>query len=91
MSTAMKRADLDELTQRIRLVVDQSTLASVIRDVRLEEAVDEDDVPFIRVFLKVQGADDISWRAIAPLVRSVEDEVAAIDERFPSVRLAEAA
>ncbi|MEI9851059.1 MAG: hypothetical protein WDN24_09700 [Sphingomonas sp.] len=71
--------------------MDQSTLASVIRDVRLEEAVDEDDVPFIRVFLKVQGADDISWRAIAPLVRSVEDEVAAIDERFPSVRLAEAA
>jgi len=36
-------------------------------------------------------SEGLDWDQVEPLVRSIEESVAAVDERFPSIRFADAA
>ena len=91
----MKQADLKDLKVRVARVVGESDLATDVQDVDVEVGADEFGDQFLRVILKValktSRPGQYGWKRIASLVREIEDEVAELDDRFPSVRLAEAA
>ena len=44
-----------------------------------------------RIYLYFDHTDDLEWATVKPLVTSIEDSVEDIDDRYPSVRLADAA
>lgn len=87
----MKRSDLADLKDRIADLVKRSPLAKRARGISIESVESADGGDFLRVTVKVKGSDTLRYRQVAPLMKSIEDTVAEIDERFPSVRFQEAA
>ena len=87
----MKHAKLPQLQHEITKIVRKSTLGDRLIDVRLEEGRDEFGLDFLRVILTVKSSDNLSWNVIKTVTREIEDSVARSDERFPSIRFAEAA
>ena len=87
----MAKVALSEIEKVVREAVARSTLADQVRDLTLEVGSNEDGVEFLRVIMAVPRPDKLGWSTLAPLTRDIEDEVSDIDERFPSIRLAEAA
>lgn len=87
----MKHAETKNLVARIVAVVQQSDFAKDVSRVDVEEASDEDGDTFLRVFLVTTKPNQFSWKRMARLVRQIEDDVAQVDDRFPSIRIAEAA
>jgi hypothetical protein len=87
----MKQADLAELKRRVEDISKDSALGSRIKQVEIEADEDGEGGTFLRVLLFVDHSDDLDWDNVEPLVTSIEDSVGAIDERFPSVRFADAA
>jgi hypothetical protein len=57
----------------------------------VEAEADPEGDTFLRVSLELDRTDDLEWDNVEPLVRSIEDAVAAVDDRFPSVYFADAA
>ena len=84
-------AELPELARRIEALARKSTLGGRIQRVGVEEDVDPEGASFLRVSLQLDHTDDLEWDSVKSLVRSIEDSVAAVDERFPSVYFADAA
>ncbi len=88
----MTYAALPELKRRVEAVTRKSNLASRIRQVEIEAEEDvQAGAAYLRVSLQLDHTDDLEWDKVEPLVRSIEESVAAIDERFPSVYFADAA
>lgn len=87
----MRHADLHELESRVRKVVLTTPLAERVSRVAVEEAEDELGSEFLRIVLHFTSKPHLRWPEFEPIVRAIEDAVASIDERFPSVRIAEAA
>jgi len=85
------KADLSELTPIVERVVRASPLSVRVKAIALEAGEDLDGVEFIRVMLSVTDPDGLKWHQIAPTVREIEDAVGDYDDRFPSIRFAEAA
>jgi hypothetical protein len=69
----------------------KSALGPRVRHVEIEADEAVEGGPFLRVMLELDHTDDLQWDSVEPLVRSIEDSVAAVDERFPSVYFADAA
>ena len=91
VSRTMKQAEISELQHLIEAVARNSNLAPRIRQVEIDTDPDSDGGAFLRVSLQLDHTDDLEWDMVEPLVRSIEDSVAAVDERFPSVYFADAA
>lgn len=87
----MKHADLTTLKETIEGVLRQSPLADQFKEVSVEEGMDDADHVFLRVVLHLAEPEKVEWKTISPIVRDIEDAVAENDDRFPSIRLAEAA
>lgn len=87
----MKSADLSELTTQITSIAKHSPLGERVMDVVVEAEDDADGSDFLRVILRMRDLDNLEPEEVEPLVTSIEDAVALIDERFPSVRFADAA
>jgi len=62
-----------------------------IRRVDVEAEADAEGDAYLRVSLEFDHTDDLEWDNVEPLVRSIEDAVAVVDDRFPSVHFADAA
>jgi hypothetical protein len=87
----MKRSDLSELQSRISDIVERSSLRKRARGVSVEAEESIEGGDFLRVIVKLKGSEKLRYRQVAPLLKSIEQSVAEVDERFPSVRFREAA
>lgn len=87
----MKQADLAELERRIEAISKNSAFGSRVKQVEVEADEDGEGGAFLRVLLHLDHSEGLDWDQVEPLVRSIEESVAAVDERFPSIRFADAA
>jgi hypothetical protein len=77
------------LPHSIEKISRSSALGPRIRRVDVEADAEGD--AYLRVSLEFDHTDDLEWDNVEPLVRSIEDAVAVVDDRFPSVHFADAA
>ena len=87
----MKQASVADLARRIKEVSKSSPLGPRVHQVEVEAEDSVEGGAFLRVLLRFDHPDDLDWAQAEPLVRSIEDAVAELDERFASVRFADAA
>jgi hypothetical protein len=87
----MQRTDLSALKDRVSEVAKKSAIAGGVTDIVLEADRDSDGADFLRIILKIKSLDRVNYKELAALTTSIEDAVGDIDERFPSVRFADAA
>jgi hypothetical protein len=87
----MQQTDLSTLKKRISEVAKKSAVAGGVTDVVLEADKDAEGGDFLRVILKIKSLERVPRKDSAALTESIEDAVGDVDERFPSVRFAEAA
>jgi hypothetical protein len=84
-------AELMELRRRIEEVVRSAKkVGRLVQSVDVE-AADADGSDFLRVVVQVRDIQKLKTDDVLPLLKSIEASVAEVDERFPSVRFAEAA
>jgi hypothetical protein len=87
----MKQADLTDLRNRIAGLAKESAVGGRFQNVVVEPNYDEDGGDFLRVVIKLKDLSAVEAQDVEPLIKSIEEAVAEIDERFPSVRFDEAA
>lgn len=86
----MTQMTLEDLTQRVRIVLERSALEDRIKGVAIEPTgYENDDV--LRITIRLSKPDTVDTDKALELVRQIHDELSELDERFPSVRFAEAA
>jgi hypothetical protein len=83
--------ELSTLRDRVAEIAENAAIGDGVADIVLEADKDADGDDFLRVILKIRGLDRASYEDLASLVTSIETVVGDLDERFPSVRFAEAA
>jgi hypothetical protein len=87
----MKQVEITELTQRIEAIGKASPLAKRLKQVQVEPADDGAGNAYLRVILRMDRPDTLTWDDVKPLVNAIEDDVLEIDDRFPSVFFPDAA
>jgi hypothetical protein len=87
----MKQADFSVLRKCVLDVIKDSVVGERVRDVVLEADRDDDGSDFLRVILEVNSLDGVSDADIEDVVDAIETAIAELDERSPSVRIADAA
>ncbi len=87
----MTTATIEELTERVRSLLADSDFGNIISGVRVEPALSADDWEVLRVYLQVREARKVDVAKANALIRRIVDSLMEIDDRFPSVRFAEAA
>ncbi len=87
----MTQAEFSEVTRTVREAVGKSDLASEVTGIWIDENTDETGGEFLRVILSLRSLKKLDFDQIELFVRAIEDSVAEVDDRFASVRLAEAA
>ncbi len=85
------QAEISEIKRRIEAVSKASALGARVKKVEVETDEDGEGGAFLRVSLQLESPESLDWDEVEPLVRSIEESVGAIDERFPSVRFSDAA
>ena len=86
----MSQMTIEDLTQRVQAVLDRSPLSHRVKGVAIEP-VDFDDDEVLRVTIKVSKPDSVKTEEALLLLQNIHDELSELDDRFPSVRFAEAA
>jgi len=84
-------ASIDELTQRVHALLAESDFKDLVRDVRIEPALSEGDWEVLRVFLQIKDPRKVEVGKANQLISRIVDSLLEVDDRFPSVRFAEAA
>jgi hypothetical protein len=87
----MKQLDITELAQRIEAIGKASALAPRLKQVQVEPADDGAGNAYLRVILRMDKPDTLTWAEVKPLVNAIEDDVLEIDDRFPTVYFPDAA
>lgn len=85
------RADLDTLKRQVLVATKESAVAEQVEDIFLEPDRDDEGNDFLRVVVQVKDLGDTADADFEALLESIESAVASIDERYPSVRFADAA
>jgi hypothetical protein len=85
------QADLDTLKRRILEAAKESAVADQVEEILLEADRDDEGNDFLRVIVQVKDSEDTSDADFEALLESIESAVGAVDERYPSVRFADAA
>lgn len=87
----MMQTDLSKLRSRVEEVAQRSALADRLDGVTLEADRDNEGSDFLRVIIELKQLDAVRDEDLVGLMDAVEEAVSALDDRFPSVRFAEAA
>lgn len=87
----MRRADPVHLKRIVSDIVRRSELGGHLRDVVLEFDDSNSDDDLIRVIIELDSLGEASDDELAALISSIENSFTNVDERFPSIRFAEAA
>lgn len=83
--------DVETIKARVDEIARSSDAAPFIDRIDVEEAMDEFDAPFLRVKIRVKPIKKNIDVVLNRFIREVEDSVAEVDERYPSVRFLDAA
>ena len=83
--------DPDILRAAVLSAIEGNPLAKAVQDVQVEPAVDEDNDSFLRVELQVRLPDRDVDAELEALLEKIEEAIAAVDERYASVRFLDAA
>ncbi len=86
----MRQADLFSLKDTIQETA-RTSLGARLKDVTLEADKDEYGSDFLRVLVEMDSFDGISDETMQAVITLIENAVNRLDERFPSVRFADAA
>jgi hypothetical protein len=90
--SAMKQTDLSPLRDEIAELVQQSPLGRRVRNVAVEPSEDDDGTgEFLRVIVELKDLETTAFEDVDGLISAIEEAVAKRDERYPSVRFADAA
>ena len=84
-------ADLATLKERVLAAAKGSDVGARVSDVTLEPAQDDAGTDFLRVIVQVKDVEKAGDEAFEALLERIEGAVAELDERYPSVRFADAA
>lgn len=84
-------ADLGVLRERVLAAARGADVGAQVTDVVLEPAQDDDGTDFLRVIVQVKDVEKGGDEAFEALLERIEGAVAELDERYPSVRFADAA
>ena len=84
-------ADTASVRDTVMRAVQAGPLAGAVRSVQVERARAEDDDEFLRVELIVELPDRNVDAELEALLERIEDAVAAVDDRYASVRFLDAA
>jgi hypothetical protein len=83
--------DLDILKQRVIEATKHSAVADRVQQVALEPDRNEWGTDFLRVVVQMKDIDHVADEDLEALLEAIERTVGAVDERYPSVRFADAA
>lgn len=83
--------DPDILKAAVLSAIEGNPLAKAVQDVQVEPAIDEDNDSFLRVELQVRLPDRDVDAELEALLEKIEEAIAAVDERYASVRFLDAA
>jgi len=87
----MMQTDLTILRERIFDAAKASSVGTRVEDVTLESDCDEDGSDFLRVVIRIKEGGQTVDAEFQALLESIENAVGVLDERYPSVRFADAA
>lgn len=79
-----------DLTARVQALLERSALRDRVKGVAIEQ-VDYDDDEVLRVTIRVAKPETVPTSEALELLRRIHDELSELDDRFPSIRFAEAA
>lgn len=85
------QADLGTLKKQVLEAAKRPSIKAQIEDVLLEPDRDDDGADFLRVLVQVKHSPPPADEDLEDLLEAIEDAVSEIDERYPSVRFADAA
>lgn len=85
------QTDLDTLKKQVLEATKQSRIAAQVENVFVESDRDEEGADFLRVIVTVRDVDNSIDAEFEALLESIERAVGAVDERYASVRFADAA
>lgn len=81
----------ENLVETVKRAVRGGPLADAVRDVQIEVGYDSADDEFLRVELQIKLPKKNVDSQLRELLERIEDAVAAVDDRYPSVRFLDAA
>lgn len=87
----MSQLSLDEVKAQLLAALAGTPLDKLVRDVAVEAVVDQDGIDMLRITLTVHKPNHIDSHEALAVVRRLQDIVLESDDRFPSIRFAEAA
>lgn len=87
----MRLADLTDLRGLIFEIAKKSRIGKRVQSVTVEADDYGEDTEYLRVQFHLDDLDEVGPKDLNSLVESIEEKVAEVDDRFPSVRFAEAA
>lgn len=85
------QVDLDTLKERVLETARRSAVAAQVEDVALEPDRADDGTDFLRVVVRLNSLAHPEDSRFEELLEAIERAVGDVDERYPSVRFAEAA
>lgn len=83
--------ELAEIQKSVSAAARKGALDSLIRAINVEADMDENDDEFLRVEIALVPTDKDIDAELEAAIERVEDAVAAVDDRYPSVRFLDAA
>jgi hypothetical protein len=83
--------DLEQIKDRIASIARSGGIGELIQDVEVEVDHDEDDTDFLDVVITLKPTKKNVDAELIKTIERVEDAVAEIDPRYPSVRFLDAA
>lgn len=87
----MKQAELSELQDRAAELAKRSPVGNRVRNVVVEANEEEETGEYLRVIVELEDIDALPLEDLERLTQAIEDAIAPMDDRFPSVRFADAA
>jgi hypothetical protein len=84
-------ATLEEIRQRVSGAMTNNELGTLVENVELQEDTDEFGMEFLRVIIKLKPTNRDIGSDLEHALSDIEDAIAPVDERYPSVRFLDAA
>jgi hypothetical protein len=87
----MKQAEFSVLKKRVEDVTHDSPVGNRIKNIVIEADDDGTGSDFLRVILETAPLDEVKDSDLISVIESIETALLDLDDRFPSVRFADAA
>ena len=87
----MAQVEFADIEKLIAAAADKAAIGGALDRIELESDHSEGGSDFLRITLYLKQLEKIEDKKLLEIVESVEDALVDKDERFPSIRFAEAA